>query len=358
MMDIDDNNVLDLRSMNMEELKNWVVGMGQPAFRAKQIYQWFHVKLAKETDEMTNLPKNLRQLMDSHGMYGVDVVTRLISSDDGTNKFLFRLYDGNVIESVLMKYKHGNSVCISSQVGCRMGCRFCASTIGGLVRNLEASEMLSQIYAIQRITGERVSNVVVMGTGEPLDNFGNLIRFINMLTDDNGLNISQRNVTVSSCGLVPEIRRLADLELSITFALSLHAPNDQARRELMPIANRYSIAEVLDACDYYFEKTGRRITFEYSLVKGQNDGEDNAKELAHLIRGRNCHVNLIPVNPIKERSYERAENGAIERFKNILERNQITATVRRSMGRDIDAACGQLRRKYEEQNNEDRTTGE
>lgn len=358
MMDIDDNNVLDLRSMNMEELKNWVVGMGQPAFRAKQIYQWLHVKLAKETDEMTNLPKNLRQLMDSHGMYGVDVVTRLISSDDGTNKFLFRLYDGNVIESVLMKYKHGNSVCISSQVGCRMGCRFCASTIGGLVRNLEASEMLSQIYAIQRITGERVSNVVVMGTGEPLDNFDNLIRFINMLTDDNGLNISQRNVTVSSCGLVPEIRRLADLELSITFALSLHAPNDQARRELMPIANRYSIAEVLDACDYYFEKTGRRITFEYSLVKGQNDGEDNAKELAHLIRGRNCHVNLIPVNPIKERSYERAENGAIERFKNILERNQITATVRRSMGRDIDAACGQLRRKYEEQNNEDRTTGE
>lgn len=358
MMDIDDNNVLDLRSMNMEELKNWVVGVGQPAFRAKQIYQWFHVKLAKETDEMTNLPKNLRQLMDSHGMYGVDVVTRLISSDDGTNKFLFRLYDGNVIESVLMKYKHGNSVCISSQVGCRMGCRFCASTIGGLVRNLEASEMLSQIYAIQRITGERVSNVVVMGTGEPLDNFDNLIRFINMLTDDNGLNISQRNVTVSSCGLVPEIRRLADLELSITFALSLHAPNDQARRELMPIANRYSIAEVLDACDYYFEKTGRRITFEYSLVKGQNDGEDNAKELAHLIRGRNCHVNLIPVNPIKERSYERAENGAIERFKNILERNQITATVRRSMGRDIDAACGQLRRKYEEQNNEDRTTGE
>ena len=358
MMDIDDNNVLDLRSMNMEELKNWVVGMGQPAFRAKQIYQWLHVKLAKETDEMTNLPKNLRQLMDSHGMYGVDVVTRLISSDDGTNKFLFRLYDGNVIESVLMKYKHGNSVCISSQVGCRMGCRFCASTIGGLVRNLEASEMLSQIYAIQRITGERVLNVVVMGSGEPLDNFDNLIRFINMLTDDNGLNISQRNVTVSSCGLVPEIRRLADLELSITFALSLHAPNDQARRELMPIANRYSIAEVLDACDYYFEKTGRRITFEYSLVKGQNDGEDNAKELAHLIRGRNCHVNLIPVNPIKERSYERAENGAIERFKNILERNQITATVRRSMGRDIDAACGQLRRKYEEQNNEDRTTGE
>lgn len=235
-----------------------------------------------------------------------------------------------------------------------MGCRFCASTIGGLVRNLTASEMLSQIYSIQKITGERVSNVVVMGTGEPLDNFDNLVRFIEMLTDENGLNISQRNVTVSSCGLVPEIKRLADIGLSITFALSLHAPNDEDRRALMPIANRYSIAEVLDACDYYFDRTGRRITFEYSLVKGQNDSPEKACELAHLIRGRNCHVNLIPVNPIKERDYERADNSAIENFKNILERNQITATVRRSMGRDIDAACGQLRRKYEEENKTDK----
>lgn len=344
----------DLKSMNMEELKDWVTGAGQPAFRAKQIYQWFHVKLADGTDEMTNLPKNLREKMDEYGIYGVSVVTRLISEDDGTNKFLFRLHDGNVIESVLMKYKHGNSVCISSQVGCRMGCRFCASTIGGLVRNLTASEMLSQIYSIQRITGERVSNVVVMGTGEPLDNFDNLVRFIEMLTDENGLNISQRNVTVSSCGLVPEIKKLADMGLSITFALSLHAPNDEDRRALMPIANRYSIAEVLDACDYYFDRTGRRITFEYSLVKGQNDSPEKARELARLIRERNCHVNLIPVNPIKERDYERADNSAIENFKNILERNQITATVRRSMGRDIDAACGQLRRKYEEENKTDK----
>ncbi len=348
-----DNKVTDLKSMTMDELKEWVQNVGQPAFRAKQIYQWFHVKLADGTDEMTNLPKNLRQLMDEQGIYGVSVVTRLISDEDGTNKFLFRLHDGNVIESVLMKYKHGNSVCISSQVGCRMGCRFCASTIGGLVRNLTASEMLSQIYSIQKITGERVSNVVVMGTGEPLDNFDNLVRFINMLTDQDGLNISQRNITVSSCGLVPEIKKLADLDLSITFALSLHAPNDEDRRELMPIANRYTIAEVLDACDYYFEKTGRRITFEYSLVKGQNDSTEKAKELAHLIKGRNCHVNLIPVNPIKERSYERADNASIENFKNVLERNQITATVRRSMGRDIDAACGQLRRKYEEENRMD-----
>ena len=230
-----------------------------------------------------------------------------------------------------------------------MGCRFCASTIGGLVRNLTASEMLSQIYEIQKISGERISNVVVMGTGEPLDNFDNLVRFIKMLTDENGLNISQRNITVSSCGLVPEIKRLADLDLTITFALSLHAPNDADRRELMPIANRYSIEEVLDACRYYFDKTGRRITFEYSLVKEQNDSPEKARELAALIKGMNCHVNLIPVNPIKERSFERADNTSIENFRKVLESRQITVTVRRSMGRDIDAACGQLRRKYEEQ---------
>lgn len=339
----------DLKSMSIDELKDWVQGVGQPAFRAKQIYQWFHVKLAGSTEEMTNLPKSLRELMDEQKIYGVNVVTRLESKEDGTNKFLFRLHDGNVIESVLMRYKHGNSVCISSQVGCRMGCRFCASTIGGLVRNLTASEMLSQIYEIQKISGERVSNVVVMGTGEPLDNFDNLVRFIKMLTDENGLNISQRNITVSSCGLVPEIKRLAELDLAITFALSLHAPNDADRRELMPIANRYSIEEVLDACRYYFDKTGRRITFEYSLVKGQNDSPEKARELAALIKGMNCHVNLIPVNPIKERSYERADNTSIENFKKVLESRQITVTVRRSMGRDIDAACGQLRRKYEEQ---------
>lgn len=344
-----DEETFDLKSMSMDELKEWVQSVGQPAFRAKQIYQWFHVKLADGTDEMTNLPKSLRELMDGQAIYGVTAVTRLESKEDGTNKFLFRLHDGNVIESVLMRYKHGNSVCISSQVGCRMGCRFCASTIGGLVRNLTASEMLSQIYSIQKISGERVSNVVVMGTGEPLDNFDNLIRFINMLTDEHGLNISQRNVTVSSCGLVPEIRKLADLNLAITFALSLHAPNDTDRQELMPIANRYSIEEVLGACRYYFDRTGRRITFEYSLVKGQNDSPEKARELAALIRGINCHVNLIPVNPIKERTYERADNKSIENFKRVLEDRQITVTVRRSMGRDIDAACGQLRRKYEEQ---------
>lgn len=338
----------DIKSMNMEELKEWVTFNGQPEFRAKQIYKWLHEKLAEASSEMTNLPISLRKRIDEAGLYGVSTVTRLISKDDGTNKFLFRLRDGNVIESVLMRYRHGNSVCISSQAGCRMGCRFCASTIGGLVRNLTASEMLSQVYAIQRETGERVSNVVVMGTGEPLDNFDNLVRFIELLTDENGLNISQRNITVSSCGLVPEIRRLADLGLSITFALSLHAPNDEARKKLMPIANRYTIAEVLSACDYYFEKTGRRITYEYSLVKGKNDGIREAKELALLLKGRNCHVNLIPVNPIEERDYERTDGDAVAAFSACLEKGGITVTVRRSMGKDIDAACGQLRRKYEE----------
>ena len=345
----------DIKSLTLEELNGELQAHGEKAFRAGQIYNWMHGKLASGFDEMSNLSKSLRELLKNEYEYtNLEIVEIQRSRLDGTCKYLFRLADGNVIESVLMRYHHGNSVCISSQVGCRMGCRFCASTIGGLVRNLTASEMLSQIYSIQKITGERVSNVVVMGTGEPLDNFDNLVRFIEMLTDENGLNISQRNVTVSSCGLVPEIKRLADMGLSITFALSLHAPNDEDRRALMPIANRYSIAEVLDACDYYFDRTGRRITFEYSLVKGQNDSPEKACELARLIMGRNCHVNLIPVNPIKERDYERADNSAIENFKNILERNQITATVRRSMGRDIDAACGQIRRKYEEENKTDK----
>ena len=346
---------VDVKSLNLKELEEFLLSLGEKKFRAKQIYEWMHIHHVTSFDEMTNLSKNLREtLKEKADLIVLEEELVQISKIDGTRKYLFALADGNMIESVLMKYKHGNSVCVSSQVGCRMGCRFCASTIGGLVRNLTASEMLSQIYSIQKITGERVSNVVVMGTGEPLDNFDNLVRFIEMLTDENGLNISQRNVTVSSCGLVPEIKRLADMELSITFALSLHAPNDEDRRALMPIANRYSIAEVLDACDYYFDRTGRRITFEYSLVKGQNDSPEKACELARLIRGRNCHVNLIPVNPIKERDYERADNSAIENFKNILERNQITATVRRSMGRDIDAACGQLRRKYEEENKTDK----
>jgi 23S rRNA (adenine2503-C2)-methyltransferase len=247
-----------------------------------------------------------------------------------------------------MRYKHGNSVCISSQVGCRMGCRFCASTLDGLVRGLTAGEMLDQIYRIGEDIGERISNVVVMGTGEPLDNYENLLRFIQLLTDENGINISQRNLTVSTCGIVPKMRELADEKLSITLALSLHASSQEKRLELMPVANKYNIHEVLDACKYYFNQTGRRITFEYSLVGGVNDTDEDATRLSQLIKGINCHVNLIPVNPIKERDYVQSNARVIEAFKNKLEKNGINVTIRREMGRDIDGACGQLRKRYKE----------
>ena len=276
------------------------------------------------------------------------MVDEQISAIDGTRKYLFRLSDGNVIESVLMRYKHGNSVCISSQVGCKMGCRFCASTIGGWTRNLLPSEMLDQIYRIQSITGERVSNVVVMGTGEPMDNYDNIVRFVHLLSDEGGLNISQRNITVSTCGIVPKIYELAKEKLQITLALSLHAPNDEKRRELMPVAQRYSMDEVLDACRNYFQETSRRITFEYSLVAGVNDSDEDARELSSRIHDINCHVNLIPVNPIKERSYRRSTHLAVENFKIKLEKCGINVTIRREMGSDIDGACGQLRKSYME----------
>lgn len=337
----------DIKSLSFDELKNEIIALGDKAFRAKQIYDWMHVKLVGEFDEMTNLSKELREkLKENYTLTNLQVVDERISKDDGTRKYLFSLADGRVIESVLMKYKHGNSVCISSQVGCRMGCNFCASTLGGLERNLLPSEMLDQIYKIQKLSGERVSNVVVMGTGEPMDNFEHLIKFIHILSDENGLNISQRNITVSTCGLVEKIRELADLKLAITLAISLHAPNDTIRKELMPIARKYDIKTLLDACRYYYEQTGRRLSFEYSLVQGVNDSEENAKELVHLLRGMNCHVNLIPVNPIKERDYRHSDVRFIQNFKNILEKYKINVTIRREMGADIDAACGQLRKSY------------
>ena len=339
----------DIGSFRFEELKEEMTSIGEKAFRAKQVYEWLHVKLVRSFDEMTNLSKPLREkLARQYEIREVEMLDRQVSAMDGTNKFLFRLSDGHVVESVLMKYKHGNSVCISSQVGCRMGCRFCASTIGGLERNLTPSEMLGQIYQIQRISGERVANVVVMGTGEPLDNYENLLKFIQMLTDEHGLHISQRNMTVSTCGLVPKIYDLAKEKLQMTLALSLHAPNDVKRRELMPIANKYSMDEVLEACRYYFKETGRRITFEYSLVAAVNDSDEDARELSGRIRDMNCHVNLIPVNPIKERSFVRSTRQAVENFKIKLEKCGINVTIRREMGSDIDGACGQLRKSYME----------
>ena len=288
----------DIKSMNKEELKDLMVQVGEKPFRAKQIYSWLHEHLVTSYEEMGNIPGKLKEKLKEYPITALEMVDEQISAIDGTRKYLFRLSDGNVIESVLMRYKHGNSVCISSQVGCKMGCRFCASTIGGWTRNLLPSEMLDQI---QSITGERVSNVVVMGTGEPMDNYDNIVRFVHLLSEEGGLNISQRNITVSTCGIVPKIYELAKEKLQITLALSLHAPNDEKRRELMPIANRYSMDEVLDACRNYFQETGRRITFEYSLVAGVNDSDEDAKELSSRIHDINCHVNLIPtgVPPIR-----------------------------------------------------------
>ncbi len=337
----------DIRSYPFEQLKEEMLLIGEKAFRAKQIYEWIHVKLAGSFEEMTNLSKQLRaKLAQEYEIYPVEMLEQQISQIDGTNKFLFRLRDDNVIESVLMRYQHGNSVCISSQVGCRMGCRFCASTLDGLQRNLKPSEMLGQIYEIQKLTGERVSNVVVMGTGEPLDNYENLLIFIRMLSDEHGLNISQRNITVSTCGIVPVMEKLAKEKLQITLALSLHGSTQEKRRELMPVANKYELSEVLKACDDYFEKTGRRMTFEYSLVHGVNDTDEDAKELISILGRRNCHVNLIPVNPIKERNFEKPSKKSAFNFKNKLEKSGINVTIRREMGSDIDGACGQLRRRY------------
>jgi 23S rRNA (adenine2503-C2)-methyltransferase len=337
----------DIKSFSFDELNNEIVSMGEKSFRAKQIYDWLHVKLVRGFDEMTNLSNDLRgRLKENYTITTLEIVKVQESKIDGTRKYLFKLPDGNLIESVWMIYKHGNSVCVSSQVGCRMGCKFCASTIDGLERNLTASEILDQIYAITLDTKERVSNVVVMGSGEPMDNYDNTVKFVKMLSDEHGLNISQRNITVSTCGLVPRIYELADEDLSITLAISLHATTDEKRRSLMPIANKYSIREIKEACLHYFDKTGRRLTFEYSLVGGVNDTDEDAEELADILREVNGHVNLIPVNPIKERDYVSSTDKRVAAFKNKLEKKQINVTIRREMGRDIDGACGQLRRSF------------
>ena len=337
----------DIKSLSPEELKALAVSLGEKPFRGKQLYEWMHKKLAFDYEEMTSLSKAFREkLQENCRLVSLKPLEVQTSKIDGTQKYLFALDDGNVVESVLMKYKHGNSVCISSQVGCRMGCRFCASAIGGWTRNLSPSEMLDQIYQIQRLSGERVSNVVVMGTGEPLDNYDNLLRFLHMLSDENGLNISQRNITVSTCGIVPRMYDLAKEKLQITLAISLHASTQEKRETLMPIAKKYSIGEVLDACRNYFDQTGRRLTFEYSLVGGKNDSQEDADQLAKLLRGLHCHVNLIPVNPIKERDFVQSDKKVIEKFQNKLEKYQINVTIRREMGRDIDGACGQLRKRY------------
>ena len=337
----------DLKSLTLEELKDELKEGGFPAYRAGQLYRWLHVQLAEDPEEMTNLPAKLKQfLSENYTMTRLQVADRQISRLDGTQKFLFQLPDGETIESVFMKYKFGNSVCVSSQVGCRMGCRFCASTLDGLRRNLLPGEILEEIYTIHRLTGEKISHVVVMGTGEPLDNYENLLKFLRMLTDENGQNLSMRNVTVSTCGIVPRIYDLAREKLSITLALSLHATTDERRREIMPIANTYTISECMAACRYYFEETGRHVTFEYSLIKGVNDSLRDAKELAALAGSISAHINLIPVNPVRERDYEQPDLSAVQAFRAKLEKHGINVSIRRVLGRDIDGACGQLRHRH------------
>ena len=337
----------DIKSMTPEELTEFVRKKGLPAFRAKQLFQWIHVRRAAGYGEMSDLPAGLRaELKESCPLVTARVADRQVSAVDGTQKFLFELPDGCLVESVFMRYHFGNSVCISSQVGCRMGCAFCASTLRGLVRSLSPSEMLEQIYAICRETGEDVSHVVVMGMGEPLDNYDSLVRFLRLLTCPEGMHLSQRNVTVSTCGIVPGIYRLAKENLRITLALSLHAATDEQRKKIMPVAKRYSIAQLMEACAAYFGATGRQVTFEYSLIRGVNDTGKDARGLAGLAKPLKAHVNLIPVNPVRERGYRHPDNARVRAFKKELENHGVNVSIRRALGKDIEGACGQLRNRY------------
>ena len=333
-----------------EQLKTLLSEYGEKPFRAGQIFRG--LASGKSISELTELSLAFREkLKERFADEAVKIVGEKVSKIDGTVKYLFALSDGNVIEGVLMKYKYGNTQCVSTQVGCRMGCAFCASGIGGLVRNLTAGEIASEIYAVNRALGgttekRLVTNVVMMGSGEPLDNYDNSIRFIRNLSAKNGLNVSPRNVSLSTCGLVPAIDKLSLEGLDVNLTVSLHNPFDEKRKELMPIANKYKVSEILDACSRYFDKTGRRYIFEYSLVKGQNDGKDCADELIRLLRGRPCHVNLIRLNAVKEKHLEATSDKDAYRFLGLLEKGGLSATVRRQIGVDIDGACGQLRRKF------------
>ena len=334
---------MNLGDLTKEQLKEYILKIGQSAFRAKQIFKWIHQGI-ESTEEMTNIPISLRNRLGSDfDVFLPRVHKKLESKIDGTVKYLLKLSDGNIIETVVMDYHHGKSICISSQVGCRMGCSFCASTLHGLVRNLTPFEIEGQILCAQKDLGVKISNVVIMGIGEPLDNYDNIITFLKNINDEDGVGLGYRHITLSTCGLADKIYRLADEEMPINLAISLHAPTDEIRKKLMPVANAYSLKELLSACDYYFEKTHRRITFEYALVKDKNASFEEAAELASLLKGRNCHVNLIPVNPVTERNNIRTNENETRSFQQSLLKLGINATIRRELGADINASCGQLR---------------
>ena len=341
----------DIRSMTMSELQIEMAGMGLPKFRAGQIYSWLHQKYAFSFSEMTNLSKDLREkLEENYDLLNCRIVRKYQSAVDGTIKYLFELNDGEILESVLMKYKYGYSICVSTQVGCNMGCRFCASTIDGCVRSLQPSEMLAQIYAAARDTGERISHCVLMGIGEPLMNYDNVLRFLELLTDEKGMNMSARHISVSTCGIVPRIYDLIELHPQFTLSVSLHAPNDEIRQKIMPVSKRWSVDELLKACRDYAAATSRRISFEYAMISGVNDSNECAYELAERLSGMLCHVNLIPANEVRENDYVRSSDDRLQSFMEILTAKGITTTIRRTLGPDINASCGQLRRRHEGEN--------
>ena len=335
---------IDLLSMSPDEISGVMIELGEPRFRATQLFEWLHSKRAESFDEMTNMPKNLRdKLGERCGITVLEVKDKQVSSD-GTVKYLFALADDNCVETVVMRYSHGVSVCLSTQAGCGMGCVFCASAEGGKIRDLAASEMLAQLYGVCREENIRASNVVLMGIGEPLDNFDNTMRFCDILTHEKGYDIAGRAITISTCGIVPRIYELADQKRQLTLSVSLHAADDAARSAIMPVNRKYPLKELMAACRYYFEKTGRRITFEYAVIHGTNDFELDAAKLARLIAGTGAHVNLIPVNPVRGREFS-ASRGDAAAFAELLAKHSINATVRRTLGADIDAACGQLRKR-------------
>lgn len=337
---------INLKDMTLSDIEDFCLNLGEKRYRGEQIFRWLY-KGISSISEMSNIPETFRIALDEKAYIGmVSIEKKYQSKIDGTVKYLLKLEDGNIIESVLMEYSYGLTACISTQVGCGMGCSFCASTIGGMIRDLSPGEMVDEILSMMRDSNRRISNIVLMGSGEPLANFDNVIKFLEIINSKAGLNVGMRHITISTCGLVPQIKKLAKLDLQITLAISLHAPNDEIRKRLMPIAQKYTIKEVLDACREYIKITNKRITFEYSLIKGVNDSIENAYELSRILKGMLCHVNLIPINEIREREYKKTDSKGVKEFKAILESKGIEVTIRRELGSDINAACGQLRKNY------------